>query len=653
MLIDLPTSSHIPRRYTRTIYDAMAILDWRDGDIHRRHLAVRATATTSMNQTSTSQVATSSASVGAYATGLTGVNQNMNDLFKVMLWWSLGILAMLILAFRLGERAKSHIRHLTAMNVSGEAQTYWKKNLSGWWKVKKYILYAPLGKKRHNREIRLSSAMNMGTIPSRFHTILLSAYILSNLVYCVALNYKELDKYSVVAELRGRSGVLAVVNMIALVLLAGRNNPLIPLLQISFDTYNLLHRWMGRIIVLESLVHTFAWAYVKHAASGWSGIGSMLTSSPFISWGTVGTTAMVLILFQSLSPVRHAFYETFLNAHILLAGTVMIAVYIHIDIAKLPQKPYIQAVIALWAAERFARILRILYCNYSRKDGWTNASITALPGGATRVTMHLAKYLNVKPGTHAYLRFATLNSWESHPFSIAWVDHRPKSPTLPSTEKSFEADPESAVMPKTDPSKSTTDISFIIHSQTGLTKRLHDKASLCIPRTLTLKAAFEGPYAGHHSLDSYGHAVLFAGSSGITHQIPYVRHLVQGFNEKTIATRKVCLVWIVRDSEHLEWVRPWMDLILRMPERRDVLTIKLFVTRPKNPREIHSPSATVQMFPGRPNIKLILDNEVKEQVGAMCVTICGPGGLADNVREAVRDVQEKGVVDFIEESFTW
>jgi NAD(P)H-flavin reductase len=198
-----------------------------------------------------------------------------------------------------------------------------------------------------------------------------------------------------------------------------------------------------------------------------------------------------------------------------------------------------------------------------------------------------------------------------------------------------------------------TDVSFVIHAQTGLTKRLFDKANAYRPGSLTLTAAFEGPYGGDHSLDSYGHVVLFAGSSGISHQIPYIQHLVKGCNEKSVATRKIVLVWIVRDSEHLEWVRPWMNQILEMQGRRECLLIKLFVTRPKNPREIISPSNTVQMFPGRPNIKLVMQNEVKEQVGAMCVTVCGPGGLADSVRDAVRDVQEDGVVDFIEESFTW
>jgi NAD(P)H-flavin reductase len=186
-----------------------------------------------------------------------------------------------------------------------------------------------------------------------------------------------------------------------------------------------------------------------------------------------------------------------------------------------------------------------------------------------------------------------------------------------------------------------------------MTRRLFDKASLSSLKVFPLKAAFEGPYAGHHSLDSYGHAVLFAGSSGITHQVPYLRHLIQGFAAGTVATRKIVLVWVIRDSEQLEWVRPWMDKILQMPRRRDILATKIFITRPKNPREIASPSATVQMSPGRPNVKLILEKEVQQQVGAMVVTVCGPGGLADNVRQGVRAIQEDGVVDFIEESFTW
>jgi predicted ferric reductase len=339
----------------------------------------------------------------------------------------------------------------------------------------------------------------------------------------------------------------------------------------------------------------------------------------------------------------------------------MVGIYIHCTIAKLPQLPYIRVIIVLWALDRIARMFRLVWFNYSRHEGWTNATIEALPGEACRVTLHLPRKVNIKPGSHAYLRFAGLNAWESHPFSVGWTENKVAAYTFPNgsavslkaikSSKASEkrSDPESVIRG----SHLVTDVSFVIHAQTGITRRLFEKANHRVDGRVNLKSFFEGPYAGHHSLDSYGHVVLFAGSSGITHQIPFIKHLISGYQSQSVATRKITLVWIVRDSEHLEWVRPWMDAILKMDKRRECLMIKLFVTRPKNPREIISPSATVQMSPGRPNVRLLLENEVREQQGAMAVTVCGPGGLADNVREAVRENQEKGVVDFIEESFTW
>lgn len=593
--------------------------------------------------------ATNSSSVAApYATKLNGVNQPLNMLFKDILCWSLGVLAMLILTLRLAQRAIAHFRHIGAMELSGEAQTYWKTNrYPAWVKFKRHILYAPLWNKRHNREIKLSSAVNMGTIPSRFHTILLAMYIIFNASAMLALNYRRPDRYSTWAELRGRSGVLGVVNMIALVIFAGRNNPLITLLQISFDTYNLMHRWIGRMVVLEILIHTLCWAVVKHAAAGWSGVWHMLWTDPFISWGTVGTIAMTLMVLHSVSPVRHAFYETFVCVHVFLFGFVLVGAWIHCDIGKLPQLPIIKAVFSLWLLERVARLLRIAYINFSRKDkGWAPVTAFAMAGGATRVTVHLPRHATVNPGTHAYLRFKSINPFESHPFSIAWVEDIPAY-ELPTYEKG------QVVKKQPEEAKMVTDVSFIIHAQTGMTKKLHDEALKCKPHCLELKGWLEGPYAGHHSLDSYGHAVLFAGSSGITHQIPYVRHLIQGFNDGIVATRRVTLIWIIRDTEHLDWVKQWMDVILQMPRRKEILRIKLYITRPKHMRDINSPSTTVQMFPMRPNVKELVRQEVDQQKGAMCVTVCGPGALSDDVREGVRLVQDISVVDFIEESFTW
>jgi ferredoxin-NADP reductase len=154
-------------------------------------------------------------------------------------------------------------------------------------------------------------------------------------------------------------------------------------------------------------------------------------------------------------------------------------------------------------------------------------------------------------------------------------------------------------------------------------------------------------------MDSYGTVVLFAGGVGITHQVPFVRHLVKGYAEGTVAARRVTLVWIIQSPEHLEWIRPWMTSILAMDRRREVLRIMLFITRPRNTKEIQSPSATVQMFPGRPNIDTLIGMEVENQVGAMGVLVCGNGSLSDDVRRVCRKRQDQTNVDFVEESFTW
>ena len=72
-------------------------------------------------------------------------------------------------------------------------------------------------------------------------------------------------------QLKYAAGHLAVMNTPGLVLSAGRNNPLVPLLGISFDTFNLMHRWVGRVIAINSVIHMSSvlanQAYLRTTAS--------------------------------------------------------------------------------------------------------------------------------------------------------------------------------------------------------------------------------------------------------------------------------------------------------------------------------------------------------------------------------------------------
>jgi NAD(P)H-flavin reductase len=51
---------------------------------------------------------------------------------------------------------------------------------------------------------------------------------------------------------------------------------------------------------------------------------------------------------------------------------------------------------------------------------------------------------------------------------------------------------------------------------------------------------------GLHSLASYGTVLLIAGGIGITHPLSYLREFADGFTDRSMAVRRVTLVWVVR-----------------------------------------------------------------------------------------------------------
>ncbi|KAI0901903.1 ferric reductase like transmembrane component-domain-containing protein [Annulohypoxylon nitens] len=548
-----------------------------------------------------------------------------------------GAVSAALIIWRITVALTTYIRTVTSL--TNETQRYYVRTSSKWAWVKKNLLYSPLFRKRHNREFQLSSAINVGTLPTRFQFLFILGYFATNVAFCVV--HIPFESFQDAAkQLRNRSGTLAVVNMIPLFLMAGRNNPLIQLLGMSFDTFNLLHRWFGRIVALEAVCHTFAFWAASAAGAGWAATLKNTTAKPFLMWGFVATIAFVVILFQAASIARHAYYELFKLLHIGLAALTIAGIWYHLKLGDLPQMKWLIPVIPIWCVDRFLRIVRIAYHNFGK--GGTRTLVEALPGNAVRVTVNMARPWTFRPGQHAYLYMPAISFWQSHPFSLAW------------SEEAEDLNADKLAMNRQDVlAMRKTSMSFIIRGRTGMTHTLYQRAAAKPDGRLLTTCLVEGPYGGEHTMHSYGTVMLFAGGVGVTHAVPHVRDLVTGFANGTVATRKVVLVWIIQSPEHLEWIRPWMTEILAMDRRRDVLRIMLFVSRPRSTKEIHSPSSTVQMFPGRPNIETLIGMEAEQQVGTMGVTVCGPGALSDEVRQAVRRRQYDTSIDFIEEAFSW
>jgi hypothetical protein len=281
----------------------------------------------------------------------------------------------------------------------------------------------------------------------------------------------------------------------------------------------------------------------------------------------------------------------------------------------MPQLWFIVAALCVFVTDRLCRYLTQLYCSWSFSSGASTAIIEALPGTtkACKITMQLRRHMEIRPGTHAYIRLEAVEPWASHPFSIAWINQ--SAPDTLDPEKHDDDHP-----------TAMTTVSFIVGVELGFTRKLYAKAKATRDGQFTTRGSFEGPYGGHHPLTSYGHVVLFAGATGLCHQLRYVQALVQGQRTASVSAQRVVLVWIIRECHALYWVRSWIQSLTCPPE---FLEIKIFVTRDRVvPRGMwinHDLPRFVTVMSGRPSVDVIVETEVQEQVGAMCVGVCGPG----------------------------
>lgn len=128
----------------------------------------------------------------------------------------------------------------------------------------------------------------------------------------------------------------------------------------------------------------------------------------------------------------------------------------------------------------------------------------------------------------------------------------------------------------------------------------------------------------------------------------------------------------------MDWIQPWMASILSHPavqaqkEQKHnpytqspdfSLSIQVYVTSKAFTTDDYlsdeslwakapASSVPVNIRYGKPLFPEVLDLQMAQQVGAMAVSICGPGSLGDDVRKAVRERQEGRTVDLYEDTFS-
>ena len=226
------------------------------------------------------------------AAALAATNAN-NTRYSIYILVALCAVVVIIAIYRLTILSILYIRTLACLSDHRQQFFNVPNHTFGW--IKQHLLYAPLLRRRHRHQMRVGP-IETGVMPTRFQSLLIAGLVIMNITLCVyGIEWNGPLKIKL-RHLRNRSGTLAVVNMIPLVLLASRHNPLIALLNISFHTFNILHRWFGRIVVSLAVTHgvveiisivTGATTGIKMHPSGISIFTQTLKEERFMLWGFV------------------------------------------------------------------------------------------------------------------------------------------------------------------------------------------------------------------------------------------------------------------------------------------------------------------------------------------------------------------------------
>lgn len=177
---------------------------------------------------------------------------------------------------------------------------------------------------------------------TRLQGFLVGAYLGIN-GFCMGLGVKT------TSDVISRAGIMASVNLIPL-FLGGRTNALANFIGISIHSYYIAHHWIGRVVIIQSLLHV---AFVLAAGQPWTFNSSQIS-------GLSAVSALSLLLITSLFFLRRLMFEVFLKIHFLLAFIVVVALLEHVSHLGLARSMFPIIALSLWSFNAIMRWGKII-----------------------------------------------------------------------------------------------------------------------------------------------------------------------------------------------------------------------------------------------------------------------------------------------------
>lgn len=558
------------------------------------------------------------------------------------------LLYLVKLAFKLSTRESGSTRSTSRLHI-----------LSSW--IKTQLLYAPIFKHRKARTVTIMHGkINFGSLPSRLQGLFIFLIFSTNVFLILWRQPYSKTESSLLASFNRRLGAIAIANFIPIVATSNMQNPLIYLLDIPYNSFILLHRWLARIAALEIIAHVLCHTVFVGNKYGWSEAGKQLTSIDFFTYGLAAAVLFTTLLLISIKPIRSLAYDAFHYIHIAILIAAFSLVWIHLS--HLPQKWFLLAAVILWAVVRIAGFLTMIYRSYGARS--CIVYLEELPQNATRVTIQVPRKWKFEAGQSLNLMIPEIDCSGAHPFSVAWSDlhdiSEPKSLQLgEQTNDKLPVRGNNGLDSSESNSETKQFLHCIIKEQSGMTQKLNEHARVAAEKgnlkNRVYRAFVSGPHGKQQDVSGYDDMLLVAGGVGITHQISYLHDLLEKHLDGELAPSRVRLLWIAPNSDVLQWVKPYLQSIKDLRHSsKSKIGLDLFVTKqpglslPQNAEgfEIHH---------GRPDLSKAVGEQVNQDLSKrIFVSVCGPGNLADDLRQCVREALSAGAnLDFHEEGFGW
>ncbi|THH32758.1 hypothetical protein EUX98_g1466 [Antrodiella citrinella] len=473
--------------------------------------------------------------------------------------------------------------------------------------------------------------------------------VLLSIMYFVVLFCLEFTNslpYYDVAVWGNRAGHLAAIQFPLIVALSGKNNVIGMITGLSHEKLNLMHRVVSRVLMI------LVWVHLVGTYQHWQ-TGAHRNERPWIyaSWivaGMIACLAQTILVSLSWEPIRRRFYEFFFLAHMVLVTITMICAMYHIHTSDmlfdLYASPYFWPSFVVWGVDRAARLIRVLLLNSVFKSTKDLGQVDLTTSDTLLITVkrHIPRGLKWRAGQHMFVAFPSLGPGQSHPLTVASVVERDAK---------------------------EQELVFVVRVRDGLTRKLKDhvvEVGAC-----EVPVILDGPYGSPPDITPFSTCVFIAGGSGITFTLPRFEDLVNQVNDGKACARSITFIWAIRERGHMRWVSKRLAEITALVPPHVALSVSIFITSSTGAAELTNSDGTstptmsedssddvekrsqaatfggggeddleekfdrIALYRERPDLKKMLEEEVKGSEGPVSVDVSGPQTLIATVRSVL------------------